>query len=204
MKALFGLIFSLLVLSVAGQHAWVSIIGQQAPVAAGGGGACTTQAAANTATKTGSAAINDTTGTYYQGIYGWTSGAITVCKVTAYLTWSAGDISTNTFYCDLYSYDDGGTFNLTTLRGTSDGLLGTNTWSASAVDFNFSTPVSLSAATKYAVVFRSDMPSPSAFCALLDYGSGAGIGTGIMHWNVSKAYVGHDTTVGSRLVIYKQ
>jgi len=94
--------------------------------------------------------IGNTSDNYYAGQGEFDPGEdISVCKVTAYLDYVAGDITGKTFYCQIYTMS--GT-SLDVLQGESDGVTGSNAWLSGPVDFEFSTSVDLSNGTDYCIV----------------------------------------------------
>ena len=95
--------------------------------------------------------IGTYSGNYYRGVQAWTpaDAGKSVCKIYARFT-AVGTISGKSYYAELWTHD--GT-NLTAKVGsTSDAVTGSNSWSASWVEFNFSSPVSVSNATAYCLV----------------------------------------------------
>jgi hypothetical protein len=198
-KLLLLLVAALMLAGIALSQPILSGLLNAKPVVAGGG-ACTTVHAQNVAVKSESIPINDADNTFYQGLYGWNPGAnISVCKITAYLSWGALDIETNNYYCEIYVYDGG--FALTTAQGTSNAVLGTNTWSATAVDFTFASPVAVTSGTSYAIIIRTT--GPASKYAMWDTSANGGFATGQMRWGSSKAYSGYDVNIMPRLIVYK-
>jgi hypothetical protein len=93
--------------------------------------------------------IGTSAGNYYAGQYEWydDTTARCVCKVTFTLT-AQGSITGKTYVARIWSLS--GT-SLDTQQGASTGVTGSNSWSATDVDFTFSTCVNISASTYYAI-----------------------------------------------------
>ena len=108
---------------------------------------------------------------------------ISICKVTAYLSNRAGDITGNTFYCQIWTMS--GT-SLDVLQGESDGVTGSATWDVSPVDFEFSTSVNLSNGTDYCIVVTMKEVDYSNYARAHYTSEQAGFDGGLGAWNSDK------------------
>lgn len=127
------------------------------------------ETAANLDAATG---INENADKTYTGIQYASNGNRTVCRVTLRLKVAAGSVSSIDYHVRIYSLS--GT-SLNTLLGTSDVVSGSTISSAfngGDVDFDFTTPVSISNGTSYGIVVRRtdgtlDGSNYAALCSAL-------------------------------------
>lgn len=91
-----------------------------------------------------------TTSAYYAGQGQWSpaSGTVSICQVSMTLTKAAGSVTGYTYYAKIWSMS--GT-SLDTVLGTSAGITGSDEWSDTNVDFTFTSSVSCTAGTDYAI-----------------------------------------------------
>lgn len=127
--------------------AWMS------PIVCSGGGQSSSlscQAYVSATGTTDQYGVSRTSATYYAGQGQWSpaSGTVSVCQVSFTLVLAAGSVTGYTYYAKIWSMD--GT-SLDTVLGTSTGVTGSDAWSDTDVEFTFSSPVSCSAGTDYAI-----------------------------------------------------
>jgi len=128
----------------------------------------------------GAWAIGSESGKYYAGLINWEDeSAHNICKVSAKLTKTAGDISGKTYYVTIWTMDSTA---LDEVVGTSGGVTGSNSWSSTVVDFTFSSAISLSADTPYGFTV-----SMSGSADASNYASGVNATPssipGVLSWN---------------------
>lgn len=104
----------------------------------------------------------------YVGISFIPGSGITVGKIAMRMRKIAGSIESKTFYCRLWSLT--GAAALDVNLATSNGVSGSDSWSASEVEFIFPTPYTLSSGVEYGIS--------------VDYGSFDNTNTaGFYYWN---------------------
>lgn len=111
---------------------------------------CTTAFLTNAGSITGDFDISDNSDYLIVGQSYIETGEKVVCKVTATLTYKTGDISSKEFYMIIDTKDGSHNLELPEM-GRSDVVIGDNAWSATAVTFTFSSPVTLAASTNYGI-----------------------------------------------------
>jgi hypothetical protein len=132
---------------------------------AAGGASCETAVLTNTASTTTDWDITDSTTYYFVGHHFIDLGSTEdICKATFYITQATGDISGKTYTAYIYTIDGAG--NLDSLLGTSSGVTGSNSWSDTAVDFEFSPKVTMSNGTNHAVVVSTGSVDASNYAEM--------------------------------------
>jgi hypothetical protein len=134
----------------------------------GGGGSCSASPAVQQAGPAGATIGTSFSTTVHRAGTVWTNGAAAtnLCKASFEMTLDAGNITTKNFRVRVYSMTGN---NLNAQIGQSDAVLGTNSWANTLVDFPFSTHVSLSANTRYAIVVETDEGPDSSNSAKVGY-----------------------------------
>ena len=142
--------------------------------------------------------FGDANANYYGGVLYTDASARVVCKVTIKISKAAGDISAKTYTMTIHTTGGGiSGHDFTALMGTSTGVSGSNAWNLTDVDFSFSTPVSLSAATEYAFVVDQGAADASNYARFWqDETSGTNVsakwandGTTTNHFPTAPAYI---------------
>ena len=146
MRKYLYILFALLFLPLSAS-AWMS------PIVCSGGGQSSSlscQSYVSAAGTVNSYGVCETPYVYYAGQAQWSpaSGTVSICKVSFTLSLGLGSVTGYTYYAKIWSMD--GT-SLDTVLGTSTGVKGSNAWSDTDVEFTFSSPVSCSAGTDYAI-----------------------------------------------------
>jgi hypothetical protein len=138
------------------------------PPAGGGGGSCPADGSPSSAT-TGSSlfAFLPFPLFEYVGQSNWDDSAspVTICKLGFQLTLASGSISGKTFKAYIYA-NSGANIVPASPLATSNGVTGSNAWSATMVRFTFPTPFLTTASTKYALVCNGGAPDASNYASL--------------------------------------
>lgn len=159
--------------------------------------ACTTVHEQNSSSISGSYSVGAVGDNTYAGQTGWDPGSsISICKLSATLT-AVGTISSQSWRMEIWTLSGA---NLGVLQGTSDSVTGVNSWSSTAVDFTFSSPVSVSGGTQYALVVTRGATDGSNYVQLQRSASGGLAGIAAI-FNGSGTRI--DFTEDAKLVIYK-
>lgn len=120
-------------------------------------------------TRTADTDIYDVTTQKYAGMTYNEASAYTICSVTMAVNKKAGDISDRNYYVEIY--DMSGTA-LNTKLGSSVAVVGNNSWVRQYLqEFEFTTPVVLSASTDYAIVITVDHAVDTSNYAEFDNGA---------------------------------
>lgn len=147
--------------------------------------------------------VGNDAGNYYNGQRSYTvASEIQVCKISVTLT-GHGTITGNTYTCEVWVYNTSSPFDLQSQVGVSDGVSGA-AWTQTVVDFTFSTPVTLSPGTTYAIVWTKNSAPDSSNKLQLHMTSNTAEITGVnSHWNSSRILTdaGGDDV---KMIIYKQ
>ncbi len=154
-------------------------------------GACTTAHTTNTGAQTGDIDVHDDADRYLAGHHLYDPGSnVSVCKVTFYLS-STGTVSGKTYYLDIYTTPFSA---LVSLQGTSASVTGDNSWNDTAVEFTFSSSVSLTSGTLYGFALRNTDGSPDA-SNFVDVGTVSGSVSGsVAQWSSGLARTGTSAT----------
>lgn len=113
---------------------------------------------------------------YHIGQYQWQNASSRcICKVSFFLTKSAGDISSKTYSSTIHLVP---TADFGTLLGTSANVNGNNSWSATEVEFAFSPCVTVDAATNIAITISPNQAADGSNYAMATYDSTGGTITG--------------------------
>lgn len=129
-----------------------------------------------------------------------TSGTKHICQIDVVLT-ATGTISDRNYFCRI-TLKSG--HNLSTVLGTSEAVIGVNSWSGSTVSFVFSTPVAVTSGTDYAIVFRTDGAASTSNYASLSVANDAvqTDGTMLYTWNATTGVQDYAISHDPRIKIY--
>lgn len=182
-----------------------------------GGATCETALWTNTGTPTGDSDINDIDGSKFAGqIFEDTEETRTICKVTCYISWKAGDISTKTYRAYIQNISD------TTMRFTpgSGGTQSDNDVVCSAtkcgfadaggegtaVTFTFGAGVEVPAGDTYAFIVTEIGAADSTNYAEIEYiGSTNNVPGGTAAtWSNDGQTVGGISGADCKIIIYGQ
>jgi len=78
-----------------------------------------------------------------------------ICQVDWYVVGSPGAPSVNDYYCEIWSVDGSSPPHLNALQGRSDKVDGNDNWATEFVVFAFSSDVSYSQSTDYAIILKA-------------------------------------------------
>lgn len=126
-----------------------------------------------------------------------TGGQIT--KATFMLSKSVGSVVGKTYTCYVYSLTGN---NLNAVLGTSIGVLGSDAWSNTPVEFTFPLPVAFSAGTAYAIVISTGSDDGSNY-AVMHAGADSAL-IDLAKWNSSSLNTDLYSTAAPYIVLWKQ
>jgi len=110
--------------------------------------------------------ICDHTNTYFVGqTYVNFDAEKTICKLSFSMTREAGDISGKTYYAVIAPLN-GTSMDVENIIATSSGVTGSNSWSETAVDFIFSSGVTLSKSTEYVTAITTESVDASNYAVM--------------------------------------
>jgi hypothetical protein len=123
---------------------------------------------------------------YYVGQSMWTdASARTICRVGFMLSLGGGSISSQTFTAKIWSDSD---YSLGSVLATSNGVLGTNTWSSTWVYFDFPTPYTTTGGANYHITIDHGGQDGSNYAVVRDNSASTGFPGNIDTWTSAKAW----------------
>ena len=150
-------------------------------------------------------ALGYNAGEFYEGGgFKDAAAAHSLVRVDACLRYFRGDVTTKHFECSVWTVAV--SWELVTLLGTSDAVVGVNEWDGTWVTFTFSTPVTLAINTDYGIVIAPQEAPDTANCIFLDEASENTFGgyLGFAFWGTDYVKNWYDGVHGPRMKLYEQ
>ncbi len=171
-----------------------------------GGGGCDTVLYSNTTATEADMDINDGSGFKYVGNSFTPAGAETICKATFYVSYKTGDISAKTFRAYLCTVTGN---DLNVLTEADSTVTGSNAWSDTPIDFEWSAGYSVSGSTEYVIIITMGATgvedSDGSNYAELEYSTSTAFPSGVLsRYSADKSRNGTVSGSLGRVILYTE